>query len=116
MSRQFVTAASKPAAPMQLNQSDMTALLSLLDRVTKEIDAIKADVKAVKSDAHAVNRAIVEQRYGNKVVETAGESHSVMAQLAAAPTTNAAAVDQWTGYRMPGAEDEDLRGYVPGAH
>lgn len=110
MSRQFVTAASKPAAPMQLNQADMTALLSLLDRVTKEIDAIKADVKAVKSDAHAVNRAIVEQRYGNKVVETAGESHSVMAQLAAAPmTTND---DDLAGYRMP----DELRGYVPGAH
>lgn len=118
MSRQLAVASSKPAAPITLNQTDMAALLSLLQRMTTELDALKKEVSAVKADAHAVNREIVRIRHGDKVVNTAGDSAVIMHALASASvtTSNAAAGDQWTGYRMPGAEDEDLRGYVPGAH
>lgn len=104
MSKQFIVA-SKPAAPMQLNQADITALLSLLERVTKEIDGIKKDLATVKSDAHAVNKEIVRARHGDKVVNTAGDSAVVMQQLAAAPMT--ATPDDLDGYRLPS---------YPGAH
>lgn len=87
----------------------MAALLSLLERMTKELDLLKKEVATVKDNATAVNRAIVQQRYGDKIIETAGESHSVMQQLAAAPMATNAADDD---HRLP----DDLRGYVPGAH
>lgn len=114
MSKQFVVASSKPAAPIQLNQADMAALLSLLERVTKEIDGIKKDLATVKSDAHAVNREIVRARHGDKVVNTAGDSAVVMQQLATAPATNA--TDDLHGYSINGHQlPAELRGYVPGA-
>lgn len=99
MSRQFVTASSKPAAPMQLNQTDMTALLSLLQRMTTELDALKKEVSTVKANAHAVNKEIVRARHGDKVVNTAGDSTVVMQQLAAAPMI--ATPDDLDSYRLP---------------
>jgi hypothetical protein len=100
---------------MQLNQTDMAALLSLLQRMTTELDALKKDLTTVKANAHAVNKEIVRARHGDAVVNTAGDSAVVMQQLASAPMT-ANAGDQWAGYSLNHADDADLKGYVPGAH
>lgn len=102
MAKQFVGAAAKET--VAVSAADLSALVTVLETVTREIDKLKVEVAGIKL---ATNREIVRARHGDAVVNTAGDSQAIMQQLATAPVTHSS---------IPPYPGSEPRGYVPGAN